>query len=449
MIYIQVEFLKHQIMIRKICLAIAIIAMAYNVNAEGYAVNLQGNKQTGMGHVGTALNFDASSMQWNPATIATLNQKYSFSLGGSLVFTNTEYSSMASEYKSETDNPISTPFYLYASTKINDDLALGLGVFTPFGSSNVWGDEWAGKYLLQEITMKSIYIQPTVSYQLNDWLSVGAGLNIVYGSFTLNKAFPVILDPTTPVSATNPYFGDGGAELSGNTVKYGYNLGVFLQPTEKLNIGISYRSQVDIKLKESESDGVFNFPSTAPDALVDGYKASGFNDGSFTATLPLPASLNVGIAYQANEKWLVSADVNFINWKVYKSLDFVSSDAIRLNSSNKREWNNSNTYRIGAQYSANKKLDIRAGFYYDETPTNDKYYAPETPGGNKIGITAGFSYLLTEKLSLDASFIYSKGEKVKAADTNQTAQYFYGVDGFAGEYQNTAFIPSIGVSYNF
>lgn len=41
------------------------MVLAINVKAEGYAVNLQGNKQVGMGHVGTALNFDASSMQWN------------------------------------------------------------------------------------------------------------------------------------------------------------------------------------------------------------------------------------------------------------------------------------------------------------------------------------------------------------------------------------------------
>lgn len=441
--YISIELINHLLMIRKICLALAILALAVNVKAEGYAVNLQGNKQTGMGHVGTALNFDASSMQWNPAALATLDQKYSFSLGGSLVFTNTEYSSATSAYKAETDNPINTPFYLYASTKINDKLAVGIAAYTPFGSSNVWGDDWAGKYLLQEITMKAIYIQPTVSYKLNNWLSVGAGLNIVYGTFELSKAFP-IQNP-----ADGSLIDNGSAELSGSTVKYGYNVGVFLQPSEKLNIGISYRSQVDIELDESEGDGAFNFPSTVPSALVDGYRANGFNDGSFTATLPLPASLNVGVAYQANEKWLVSADVNFVNWNVYKNLDFVSSDALRLNSSNKREWSNSKTYRIGAQYTANEKLDIRAGFYYDETPTNEMYYAPETPGGNKIGITAGFSYLLTEKLSLDASFIYSKGEKKKAADTNATAQYFYGANGFGGEYQNTAFIPSIGISYNF
>ncbi|RXQ92925.1 transporter [Ancylomarina salipaludis] len=425
-------------MLRKIYLAIALIAVTYSVKAEGYAVNVQGAKQTGMGHVGVAINWDASSMQFNPGALATLNAKYSLSMGGSLVWSNTEYTNLSSSaLNTETDNPVSTPFYLYGSAKLTDKLAVGLAVYTPFGSSNVWGDNWAGKYLIQDISMKSIYIQPTVSYQLNEWLSVGAGLNIVYGEFELNKAFP-IMNP-----ADGSYITDGSAQLSGNTIKYGYNLGIFLQPTEKLNIGISYRSKVDIELDDSEGEGKFSFPSTVPPALVAGYNAMGVKDGSFTATLPLPASLNVGLAYQIDEKWLVSADVNFVEWSVYKKLEFVSKDAAALNSLNKREWDNSMTYRIGAQYSANEKLDLRAGFYYDETPTNDKYYAPETPGANKIGITGGFSYLLNEKFSIDAAFIYSKGEKREAYDTNTKSQ------NFGGEYQNTAFIPSIGITYNF
>lgn len=413
-------------MIRRVCLALAILAMAVNVKAEGYAVNVQGTKQTGMGHVGTALNFDASSMQWNPGALATLDQKYSFSVGGFATFLKTEYTGTAE--KTETDNPTGTPFYLYGSMKVNNKLAIGLGVYTPFGNKVDWGKDWSGKYLIQDIELKAIYIQPTISYQLADWISVGAGLNIVYGEFSLNKNFP-ILNP-----ANGSYLTDGSVELSGSRIRYGYNLGIFLQPTEKLNIGVSYRSQVDIKLDYSDGDAKFsNIPADFTPF---------FPNGGIAATLPLPASFNLGLAYQIDEKWLVSADVNFVQWDVYKSLNFAfeNDPTGKLNSKSTRDWDNSMTYRIGAQYSANEKLDIRAGFYYDETPTNKAYYTPETPGSNKIGISAGCSYMLTDKLSVDASLLYIKGEKVNGIDENS---------GFAGEYQNTGFLPGIGVSYNF
>lgn len=408
-------------MIRKICLALAIIALAINVKAEGYAVNVQGNKQTGMGHVGTALNFDASSMQWNPGALATLDQKYSFSVGGFATIIKTEFTGALG--KEETDNPTGTPFYLYGSMKVNDKLAFGLGVYTPFGNTVDFGKTWSGKYLIQDISLKAIYIQPTVSYQLADWISVGAGLNIVYGSVELNKALPL-------ASLGAP---DGEVEISGSKIQYGYNLGIFLQPTEKLNIGLSYRSQVDVELEYSDGDVDFT--------VVDPV-SSYFPDGNVAATLPLPASFNIGLAYQIDEKWLVSADVNFVQWDEYKSLDFdfETNTAALADSESVRNWSNSTTYRIGAQYSANEKLDIRAGFYYDETPTNKAFYTPETPGANKIGISAGCSYMLTDKLSVDASLLYIKGEKITAVDGNS---------GFAGEYENTGFLPGIGVSYNF
>ena len=424
-------------MIKKICLAIAIIVLAYNVKAEGYAVNLQGNKQTGMGHVGTALNFDASSMQWNPGALATLSSKYSFSLGASLTLTKAEYTGTAGEF--ETDNDVRPPFYFYGSMKVNDKLAVGLGAYTPFGNTVKWGDDWAGRYLIQDINLKAIFIQPTVSYKIKDWLSVGAGLNIVYGSVDLNRAVDVgpLVGSPTPV--------DGSINISGNKIQYGYNLGVFLQPTDKLNVGISYRSQVDVDLDYSDADADFT--------VIDPVAAL-FPDGGVAASLPLPASLNLGFAYQINDKWLVSADVNFIKWSEYESLDFdfetntsVPHPSIPdvmipvvADTESKRDWDNTITWRFGTRYTANEKLDLYAGLYFDETPTNDMYYTPETPGANKVGVSAGFSYKLNDKLSLDASLLYNEGKKVKRVDSNS---------GFEGEYKYRAWLPGIGITYNF
>ncbi|MFA8435743.1 MAG: OmpP1/FadL family transporter [Marinifilaceae bacterium] len=425
-------------MLRKIGFVIALMVLGYSVKAEGYAVNLQGIKQTGMGHVGTALNFDASSMQFNPGALATLKQKFSFSAGGSLTFTKTEFTNPLG-VKEESDNPVGTPFYAYGAYKVNEKLAVGLGIYTPFGNKIDWGKDWSGKYLIQDITLTGIYIQPTVSYQLADWISVGAGLNIVYGSFELNKAFP-LFNP-----ADGSYVADGNVELSGSTVKYGYNLGIFLQPTEKLNVGISYRSKVDIDLDQSEGDAKF---SNVPAPF-----APAFPDGGIVATLPLPASLNIGLAYQINEKWLVSADVSSVKWDVYKSLDFdfVNDPTGKLDSKNNRDWDNTMIYRLGAQYSLNEKLDLRAGFYYDETPTNDKYYSPETPGADKIGLSAGLSYQINDHFGLDASLLYIDGKKRTATDTNNnfnpdpTGTPIY----FGGEYKNTGWFPGIGVTYSF
>ncbi|TKG96127.1 hydrocarbon degradation protein [Puteibacter caeruleilacunae] len=429
----------------KIYLLIVMIIFTSKVFAEGYAVNVQGVKQTGMGHVGTALNMDASSLQWNPGALATLDQKFSLSMGGFATFLKTEFNGPAG--MEETDNPTGTPFYLYGTFKASDRLAFGLGVYTPFGNTVDWGKEWSGKYLVQNIDLKGIYIQPTVSYQLTDWMSVGGGFLIVYGEEDLDRA--------VPLSALN-IPADGAVNIAGSNIQYGYNLGVFLQPTEKLNIGISYRSQVDVELEYEDADVDF----TMPDAV-----APLFPDGRVAASLPLPASLNLGVAYQVNDKWLLSADVNFVKWDAYKSLnfDFETNTSTQVpisptqtvevpvltDSKSTRNWDNSKTYRFGAQYTASEKLALRAGIYYDETPTNDKFYTPETPGADKIGISAGFSYMLSDKLSVDATILYVEGKERTGFDTNNNLGTEDNPVYFGGKYKNKGFLPGIGITYNF
>lgn len=418
-------------MIKRIVFAMALIVMGYGVKAEGFAVNLQGNKQVGMGHVGTALSWDASCMQFNPGALAMLKNKISFSAGGSLTFTTTKFDSNNLENIEKSDNPVGTPFYFYGSYKVCNDLAVGVGVYTPFGNSVEWGKDWSGKYLMQDITLQSFYIQPTISYRLADWVSVGAGLNVVYGSYDLNKA--VLLTPLP----------DGAVNLKGSAVKFGYNVGVYLQPTDQLSFGISYRSKVDMTVDDGDAE-FSNIPESLPPAL-----AAFFSSKKANGALPLPASLNVGVAYQINEKLLVSADVNAVFWDAYEELSF-TFEPIGVTQASKRDWKNTLIYRLGAQYAACEKLDLRAGIYYDQTPTNDQYYSPETPGANKVGVSAGFSYKVGEHLSVDASLLYLKGDTQNTIDKNSPigADAKGNVTYFGGEYKSHGWIPGIGITYN-
>ena len=58
----------------------------------------------------------------------------------------------------KSDNKLSTPLHLYFNYKPTDKLAVGLGFYTPYGSSMNWGDNWAGAQLVQ-----SINLRPTIS----------------------------------------------------------------------------------------------------------------------------------------------------------------------------------------------------------------------------------------------------------------------------------------------
>ncbi len=392
-------------------------------HAEGYQVNLQGQRQTGMGHIGTGLSLGASSIHFNPGALSLMESNWEFSFGVSPIFSSNTFQKQApSIYETYSDNPVGTPFYLYAAGKINDKLTLGIGVTTPYGNSLVWGDDWDGRYLIQDISFSAIYIQPTISYKLFDNLSLGAGFSVVPGSVELGKALPLIGQDGE----------EGEVDLSGSTMGFGYNVGLFFQASEKFSVGVDYRSKIDMVMEGG--DAKFTVPSS-----MQGYFPA---DNTFSATLPLPANLTLGLGWNPSEKLTLGFDFQYVFWSAYQSLDFdFGTNTYALEDShNPRNFENSAVYRIGAEYHLSSKIDLRAGFYYDQTPIPEDYLSPETPGTNKYGMSGGLSWYITDKLSMDLSFLFIQGEKRE--DGYKEADFY-------GTYYTNAVIPGFGLNYSF
>lgn len=387
--------------------------------AGGFQVNLQGTKQTGMGHLGTSFYLGASSTYFNPAMMGLDTAKFNVELGVNIIKSSVQFRNSNTGISENTDNPAGTPFYVYATYKINEKLAAGLGVYTPFGSSVEWGDDWSGKFLIQDISLRAIFIQPTLSYRLNDKLSVGAGLTIVDGSFEINRAIPA------------PIGNDNTANLEGSTIAYGFNAGLHYQANEKFSIGLTHRSNVDVELEDGEAD-----------FTVDPALAASFPDGKFSATLPLPSTTTLGLAYMVNEKLLLSVEGSFVKWSDYKSLDFdfETETASLQDSENPRNYEDAMIFRIGAQYTCNEDITFRAGFYYDESPIQDEFFNPETPNSNNLGFTLGLTGNISDQFSVDASILYIDGRERDSE---------YAPANFGGTYASRSFITGIGFNYKF
>ena len=388
----------------------------WSAHAGGYQVRLQGQKQTGIGLIGTPFNYGASSMFYNPGALSMMKNKYDFSLGVSFIMGKAVFQKDATDYQAKTDNPIGTPFYFYGAGKITDKLAVGLGVYIPFGTSTKWDDDWAGQMLIQNISLQAIYYQITASYQINEKIGIGAGFVYATGKVKLNKALP---------------YNNSEANLEGNTANIGFNVGVYFKPNDKFSFGIDYRSKIIMKMKDG--DATFTVPSALSSNLPE--------DNKFDAELPMPANLDFGLAYNVNEKLTIAAEVNWVMWSTYDSLIFTFKESgDLLNSANPREYKDSWIIRIGGQYKLNDKLTFRAGGYYDPTPTNEKYFNPETVSLNTIGLTLGLSYQPIENLSIDLSYLHLLGQEAEKA---------YEPDNFSGTYKTQTAIPGIGISYSF
>lgn len=394
-----------------------VASVVHSALAGGYQVRLQGARQTGMGLVGTPLSAGASSIFYNPGALGFTKSKMEFTAGVNAIMSKITYRSIGSEYTAKTDNPISPPFFIYGAGKVTEKITLGLGVYTPYGSKAVWDDNWKGRYLIQNIGLKAYYIQPTVNYQLCERIGIGAGLVYVMGDVTLQKALP--------------YNDNSYVNLSGKTNAFGFNVGVMAKPTDKLSIGVNYRSKVEVSMKDGDAKFVI------PQSLSTQLPAA----NTFDAMLPMPANADFGIAYQVNEKLLVAVELDWVMWSTYDSLTFKFAQASdKLNSSSPRLYEDTFIPRIGIEYTVSDKLQLRTGAYYDKSPVNSDYFSPETVSLNTTAFTFGLSYKPIPNLSIDLSYLHLMGaESIKK----------YTPDNFEGTYKSNTAVPGFGITYSF
>lgn len=392
--------------------------------AGGYQVNLQGQKQIGMGHTGTGLALDEASIFFNPGAMSHLREN-GFQIGASGLISKIAY---RAEYPSNasamTDNPLGTPFQLYGVYgKEESPLKFGLGVYTPYGSSVKWGKEWSGRFGLNELTLQAIFIQPTVSYKLSEKVGIGAGFVYALGSVNLQRS----------LSQQNAAGEPGQAELDGSASGIGFNAGVYFNPTEKFSVGLTYRSKVDMEVKDG--DATF----TVAPSLNSQIPAS----NKFDASLPLPANITLGLGFMPTEKLTIAVDVQRVQWSAYEKLRFDYEKPVGGSTftENNRNYEDVFIYRLGAQYKVTDALALRVGTYYDNSPVQEGYLTPETPDANAIGISGGLGYKIGEKIQLDASFLYiNKEERTDKSDKS---------GGVGGTYKSLAYIPGLAVSYKF
>lgn len=442
---------------RKILLAMFLVGFSLPIFSEGYQVNLQSTKQAAMGHVGTAMKLGAESMHFNPAGLAFMDKSVDLSAGAAFVFSKVDYSSTDGKYSATTESNPSTPMYFYAGFKIYDNLAAGISLTNPYGSGIKWPSSWNGAHLVQDISLKAFSVQPTISYKIIDRLSIGVGMMIFAGNVSISRGLIPVgwgmlgLDPRLQQLAQNyPGVVPVEATLNGTAkVRLGYNVGIMFDINDQWTLGASYRSKV--KMKVEEGTAYLSYANEVIRQAISPLMPK-LDQGTFSASMPMPANLNIGLSYKPIPKLILSADFQYVFWKAYDALNinFHPQELSSNDISSVKDYSNAFAIRVGGQYTVTRRLDLRLGLYYDKTPVNDEHYNPETPGSDKIGITTGFSFSPFRNFSIDAAFSYVHGLDKNGVSCPAGNNFVLPANEyFTGDYKARAFIPAIGISYKF
>lgn len=375
-----------------------------------------GMKAASMGGTFTGIASDASSAFYNPGAMSFLEFSQ-LSLGTSLRFGSSSYLSPYSG-NSDMDNKLDAHLHLYGVGKLSEQLAIGISVNSPFCLKTSWKDDWTGRFITQETRISATYIQPTISYLFGESFGVGIGPVIAFGKTIHTKAIPY-----------NSNSGELGAEMDGNSTGFGLNIGLFLKPNENFNMGLNYRSSVNMKVKE----GDVSF-SNVPSSLVEDYPSPLF----FSTEYKLPSVISLGTSFNITRELLIGIDVNYTTWKSFDSLEFTFENQPDLNYGSGKFYENTFAIRLGGQYDLSEKFQVRGGVAFDQSPVPDKYYSPENPDADKFVFSLGGSVKFGEHFGLDVAYML---ENLKEREVfNEEIQ-------FGGNYKSL--YNTIGVTLNY
>ena len=273
---------------------------------------------------------------------------------------------------------------LFFTHQLSDRFAVGFGTFSYFGLATSYDDNWVGRYYIQEGALLGMSLMPAASFKATDWLSVGAGLNAMYG----------YLDEKLAIRTAVP--GDGQMKLKDETWGFGANAGVMIEPRQGTRIGVTYLSPVKL-----------DFQATPSFSNLGGFAAGKpifANPSQLDLGMTVPQSVMLSGYHELDAKWALMANVGWQNWsqfgKVDVGVDSANPTSLTANLNYQDTWHGA----IGAQYRASEKWLLSGGVAYDSSAVSDSNRTLSVPMGQAYRIGLGAQWQVSEKVNLGAAY---------------------------------------------
>ena len=201
----------------------------------------------------------------------------------------------------------------------------------------------------------------------------------------------------------------GAAKSTGFTGK----LGLVFKASDALNVGLSYQPATNLKdMKTSASGARFTLMDTAGEiANIDGQ--------IIVKNFQMPSVTALGLSFDATPQLKLALDVKSIGWKSvmekFNMAFVVAANGAVMNFAMDQHWKDQTVVSLGAAYSVNEDLLLRAGYSHSSNPVPNDYVHPLFPATIKDHYTFGFGYKLGKNSTMSAAV--SHAPKVSAVNT--------------------------------
>lgn len=324
-------------------------------------------------------------------------------------------------------------------------------------------------YMGQQVALERItYLSPSVGYQVNDQLSIGASIGMSYQAIAMKTdlRFPneligmlrmidevvctpfkensdiitdiLLLGICNAEEGMNPFGKFGQMQISAEqSLSPSYNLGVLWEPTEDFSFGLVYQSAAKMRLK-----GKYHIDNAkAPQEMIKGLMTSptgqilaailGFpnyipnsESGLVSMDFEYPAHAQAGIKYKILPDLQVNFDIGWTDYKAWDEFKFefdrsitalkiakllsanVTDTSLALPMGFQSPWN----FGVGLEYSATDRLKLRAGYEprTSAIPKDKRNTMVPINGAQLFGLGVGYRFDADTEVDLSVGFLRSK-----------------------------------------
>ena len=366
-----------QIVAGAVVLVIVTVMVVPQAFALGFRNPDQDARATGQGEAFVAQADDASAIYYNPAGLTQLRGT-EITAGAYTLFPHNRLQGAGSGGEM---NTLAFIPHFYTATDFGvaqSKWRFGLGANVPFGEQVQYAENGPFRYLVTNAKLAVFNIEPAVAYQVNEHLSLGAGLNIYDGDTALNRH--VSFAP----------FPDGHIHFDGDGVAFGATAGLLWTITSQHAIGVVYRSPFTINF---EGNGVLKTPL-------------GNQAGASHASIPFPQSVAGGYAFRPTKKLKLEVDIEWTNWDTFNKLVLHAPGTAFNGTTIPFNWQDSLFYEFGTQYELNDHWTVRGGYIYSENTVPNSTFSPTVPDSNRHVFSVGLGYTCVH-MNVDVVYQYS------------------------------------------
>lgn len=277
----------------------------------------------------------------------------------------------------------------YFVHSVSDRFKLGFSLLSYFGLGIDYGDNWVGRYWVEKSDFLTLAMSPSAAYKVNDWLSIGVMLKVLYSKLNTQ-------------SAIRNFFAEADGQLKYEDDDFGFGggFGLLIEPRKGTRFGVTYYLPVEVSFNEVPA-----LKGVGP--ILGGLLSRlGMNGRSVGMDFTIPQWIMVSGYQQITEKLAIMGNFGWQDWSQFGNVDI----SLSVNPETTRSFNNNLGFKdtwhaaIGAQYRVSEPWLLSAGFAYDSSPSDASNRSPDLPFDRNFRYAAGVQYDWSKNLTLGLAY---------------------------------------------